>query len=55
MNEDRIWQHYKALKRTYAREGWSVRSNGIWLTLARVHKTRVREIKDLINARKGRA
>jgi hypothetical protein len=50
---DRVWRHWKSLKRKYAIEGESTNSNSIWLTLARVHKMPVRKIKDLINARRG--
>ncbi len=49
--EDRIWLHYKSLRKTQAQEGFD--PNWKWLTLARTWRMPVRKVKDIIQARKG--
>lgn len=49
--EDRIWRHYKSLRKTSAIEGFG--PNWKWLVLARQWKMPVRQIKNIIQARKG--
>lgn len=49
--EDRMWRHYKSLKKSAYREGFD--TNQVWLTLARMWKMPVRAVKDIIAVRKG--
>lgn len=49
--EDRIWRHYKSLRRTSAEQGFD--PNWKWLQLARTWQMPVRAVKDIIAARKG--
>lgn len=75
--EQRVWMHYKSLKRMCTRDfvtdkvcGWlspctdayaphrhghyELRfPNDGWLLLARKHKMTVRQVKDIVNARKN--
>jgi len=72
--EQRVWMHYKSLKRACTLEfvvdrvedgltpgglvygHYELRMpNHLWLTLARTHKMKVRQVKDIISARRGRA
>jgi hypothetical protein len=52
--EQRVYAHWKSLKSTVRRNGGNTKDNRIWLTLAAVHKMRVREVKDIIAERKGK-
>lgn len=71
---DRVFKHYKSIKRTWDREwvkthdcescAWSTHPhmhgyykmstpNADWLRLAREHKLSVREVKDIVTARRN--
>lgn len=49
--EDRMWRHYKSLRKTAAQQGFD--PNWKWLQLARTWQMPVRQVKDIIAARKG--
>lgn len=71
--EQRVWMHWKSMKRSCYREfvvdrvgdgltpgglvfggHWELRfPNSGWLHLARVHKMKVRRVKDIVNARRA--
>lgn len=50
--EQRVYAHWKALKGTVRKNGGNTKDNAIWLTLAAVHKMKVRKIKDIVEAQK---
>lgn len=49
--EDRMWRHFKRLQKTAAQQ--KLDSNWKWLTMAKVWRMPVREVKAIIRARKG--
>ena len=53
--EQRVYAHWKSLKSTVRKNGGNTKDNGIWLTLAHVHKMKVRQIKDIVQERKHNA
>lgn len=61
--EQRVWMHYRSLKMSRYSDGarerslaptYNVTPNWAWLLLARTHKMRVREVKDIINRKRGK-
>lgn len=51
--EGRVYAHWKSLKGTWRRNGGNTKDNRIWLVLAQTHKMKVRQVKDIVAARKG--
>ena len=62
-SEQRIFAHYKSYKMSqysdgaaerYGAKTYIVTPNWVWLTLAKVHKMPVRQIKDIVTAERKR-
>lgn len=53
-SEQRVYAHWKSLKGVWGANGGNTKDNTIWLILARTHKMKVRQIKDIIQAEKTR-